>query len=687
MTTTMKLLALATLCTLGALAQIVPLDNTSPQAQRPRLNSNFAYLDSRHSSGTGAPSATCSSLINLGTIYTRTDAGVSNASLYICAKTGGSSYSWEGPYNQIGPQGPAGPTGATGPTGIAGAQGPAGSAGPAGAQGVAGAAGAAGAQGPAGSTGPQGPQGVPGSGASAASATALGSVIVPASGGLTVDGAGNLSITQASLLLKLGAATSSSNGYLLSADWNTFNGKQPALGFTPQDSAAANTHNDSLGAATAAQANAIAASARTGSCGGGLFLTGTVTPGTNQPCSTPTPGTGNAPYSTTVSGLTTLTVTPATHGQGPIVDAICFDNATPRVKTACTSSMASDGTVVYTWGSPFAGLIAIQGGGTGAAGTGGTVFGGSGASHAQGLVPDPGATAGTSKFLREDGSFQVPAGGGGTSAKYLDIFDGSTTSLNDGGSITWTSNATTWTGLWTVPTGVKFVQVQAWGAGSGGSGGARPTGEAGGAGGGFGRNMCPVTAGSTVTITIGKGGAGTAGGTGGSGGTSSFASCIGALGGGWAPDADYNGAIGGLAVINGVAMYRGIWLVHGGSNIAGTSAGAPNATPGYDSAREDQGGWGAGYAPGAGSGFAGGDAIWGGGGGGSGANNSAAGGAGGVSHGGGNGGNGGAGTTSYVACTVGGIPGGGGGGGNNTTDGVLHTGCDGGRGEVRVYVF
>lgn len=39
---------------------------------------------------------------------------------------------------------------------------------------------------------------------------------------------------------------------------------------------------------------------------------------------------------------------------------------------------------------------------------------GSGATHASGLVPDPGVTAGTTKFLREDGSWQVPAGGGGT---------------------------------------------------------------------------------------------------------------------------------------------------------------------------------------------------------------------------------------------------------------------------------
>ena len=39
-------------------------------------------------------------------------------------------------------------------------------------------------------------------------------------------------------------------------------------------------------------------------------------------------------------------------------------------------------------------------------------FGASGAAHAQGLVPDPGVTAGATRFLREDGTWFTPAGGG-----------------------------------------------------------------------------------------------------------------------------------------------------------------------------------------------------------------------------------------------------------------------------------
>ncbi|CAN5950541.1 unnamed protein product [Sphagnum jensenii] len=43
------------------------------------------------------------------------------------------------------------------------------------------------------------------------------------------------------------------------------------------------------------------------------------------------------------------------------------------------------------------------------------VFGASGSSHSTGTVPDPGATAGTTHYLREDGTWQVPSGGAVTS--------------------------------------------------------------------------------------------------------------------------------------------------------------------------------------------------------------------------------------------------------------------------------
>jgi hypothetical protein len=42
------------------------------------------------------------------------------------------------------------------------------------------------------------------------------------------------------------------------------------------------------------------------------------------------------------------------------------------------------------------------------------VFHASGPTHSTGIVPDPGSTAGTAKFLREDATWAVPAGGGGS---------------------------------------------------------------------------------------------------------------------------------------------------------------------------------------------------------------------------------------------------------------------------------
>lgn len=43
------------------------------------------------------------------------------------------------------------------------------------------------------------------------------------------------------------------------------------------------------------------------------------------------------------------------------------------------------------------------------------LFGISGSGHGPGVVPDPGATAGATRYLREDGTWSVPAGAGGLS--------------------------------------------------------------------------------------------------------------------------------------------------------------------------------------------------------------------------------------------------------------------------------
>ena len=60
-----------------------------------------------------------------------------------------------------------------------------------------------------------------------------------------------------------------------------------------------------------------------------------------------------------------------------------------------------------------------------------SVMGASGSGHASGLVPDPGSTAGTTKFLREDGTWQVPAAdASGKEDKMTVVTPGAVTSLS-----------------------------------------------------------------------------------------------------------------------------------------------------------------------------------------------------------------------------------------------------------------
>ena len=72
-------------------------------------------------------------------------------------------------------------------------------------------------------------------GSAAPSDLALGAVTEATSSVLTLVGWTNATIGSPTIQVKL--ATTSQSGYLSSTDWNTFNNKQPALGFTPENSA------------------------------------------------------------------------------------------------------------------------------------------------------------------------------------------------------------------------------------------------------------------------------------------------------------------------------------------------------------------------------------------------------------------------------------------------------------------
>lgn len=81
-----------------------------------------------------------------------------------------------------------------------------------------------------------------------------------------------------------------------------------------------------------------------------------------------------------------------------------------------------------------------------------TVMGASGTNHSAGLVPDPGATAGTSKFLREDGTWQTPSGGGASVSVMVGSGENHASGLvPDPGATAGTTKFLREDGTWNVP--------------------------------------------------------------------------------------------------------------------------------------------------------------------------------------------------------------------------------------------
>ncbi len=294
---------------------------------------------------------------------------------------------------------------------------------------------------------------------------------------------------------------------------------------------------------------------------------------------------------------------------------------------------------------------------------------------------------------------QAPSGSGGSSTvtERVLVFDGST-SIAGETMTSWScgsGSASTCSSTWTVPTNVYHVHVQIWSAGgSGQAEGAGNSGQGGG-GGGFWEGQCSVTPGATVAITVGNGGLGLAISPWSSdGGNSLFGTCgtvVGGSGGANTSTAGWGGYTFGTGRWGWMDLAPAFTSLHDATKTFCTFGN----TAGGVTTRSDGGGCGGGQATAIGNGFAGGGSINGGGGGGSGAYSAATGGTGGVSArgntlytNGGNGGNGGAWTSAggYVACGNGVAPGGGGGSyGSATSGGTIFAGCNGARGEIRVY--
>ena len=154
-----------------------------------------------------------------------------------------------------------------------------------------------------------------------------------------------------------------------------------------------------------------------------------------------------------------------------------------------------------------------------------------------GLVPAP-ITGTDTRFLREDGTWQTATGGGG---------------------VTVNTYSTPGTHTWTKPSGAKLIRVIAvGGGGGGGSGGALVAADAGAGGGGGGGGASKrdvlfdaTTIPSTVTVTVGAGGAGGArvftlvGNSGVSGSISTFGTILTAYGGGAGGPGQNTGVTGG----------------------------------------------------------------------------------------------------------------------------------------------
>lgn len=143
----------------------------------------------------------------------------------------------------------------------------------------------------------------------------------------------------------------------------------------------------------------------------------------------------------------------------------------------------------------------------------------SGVNHRAGFVPDPGAVAGTTKFLREDATWAVP-----------------TVPTPQGLLLAITYYIAAGSYTFTPQVGTRIIVVEIWGGG-GSAGGAAATGASiavpgsGGAGGYSNKVITTINASETVTIGAGAAAPAAGANNGGTGGTTSFGAHCSATGG------------------------------------------------------------------------------------------------------------------------------------------------------------
>lgn len=201
-------------------------------------------------------------------------------------------------------------------------------------------------------------------------------------------------------------------------------------------------------------------------------------------------------------------------------------------------------------------------------------------------------TGGTGMVLGNRGKFTIT----GSGANYFEVTNASgvaeaSKSIGAGGFLQVTIPAT-----WTKPSGLRYIIVEAIGAGGGGASGAsRAIGGAGG-GGGYTRKLIPVASlGATETATPGAGGVWGTAGAGGNGDTSSFGSQCSATGGngGSASGSNPYGGAGGMGVSGDINVQGGagsgglndngsdttvVYEGTGGSSVLGGGGGSNTGT-------------------------------------------------------------------------------------------------------------
>lgn len=164
-----------------------------------------------------------------------------------------------------------------------------------------------------------------------------------------------------------------------------------------------------------------------------------------------TASTTNYVYADNVTGAVSVNVTGVPAGKIPLYSIVT--GATTVTSYNDMRSYAPQSQTGVSFGNQTANVV-FAGPSSGAAaaptfrtlvGADVPVFGASGANHAPGAVPDPGATAGNTRFLREDGTFQVPAGAGGASTlSGLTDVNVSEGPAIDGFSLVWNNATSRW---------------------------------------------------------------------------------------------------------------------------------------------------------------------------------------------------------------------------------------------------